>query len=111
MPLSLDEMRKGYLVFSTLEKIRQELDPSYCYIVFERTGPADRSRFFEVFELLIRIDLAVIELKSFYDRDRGTVLLVVKLESGRADAIMERIIGAGLSVDIGIYGYGSSQTG
>ncbi|MHC1726901.1 MAG: hypothetical protein AB9866_12995 [Syntrophobacteraceae bacterium] len=102
-------MRKGTFVSSTLEKIRQEFDLSYCYVIFERAGPPDKSHLAEVFETLNRLALAILELKTFYDQRRGTVLLVAKFEAGRADSIMEEIVGAGLPMDIAFYGYGSSQ--
>ena len=111
MLLSRSEMKKETFVSSTLEKIRQGFDPSFCYIIFERQGPPDKAHLLEVFEALNRLDLAALEMKTFYDRGRGTMLLAVKFEAGRTDAIMEEIVGAGLPMDVVFYGYGSSQPG
>ena len=104
-------MKKGELVSSTFEQIRQDLDPGFSYIIFERPGPADKAVLREVFEALNRLDMAIHELKTFHDGARGKMLLVAKFDAGRSDKIMEEILSAGLPKDVIFYAYGSTLSG
>lgn len=111
MPVSRNDMKKADFASSTFEKIKQDFDPAFSYIIFERTGPAGKTLLLEIFETLNRLDTPILDMKTFYDVSRGKMLLVAKFEAGRADGIMEEIIGAGLPKDVIFYGYGSSHSG
>lgn len=111
MQVSPNEMRKRKVTSSTLEEIKQQFDASFSYVVFERAGPADKSRLKVIFNALNSTDLPVLELRTFYDPDRGKMLLVAKFHAERTEGIMEALIGAGLPDDVVIYGYGSSHPG
>ena len=99
------------IISSTFEQIRQDMDPAFSYIVFERPGPAGSGSFREVFEALNRLEMPIIELKSYHDQTGERMLLVAKFDAGRTDKIMEEIFNAGLPKDVTFYGYGSSQSG
>lgn len=103
--------RSRKIISSTLERIKQDFDPAYSYVIFERAGPADKAAFREVFEVLNRLNLSVHDVMTVHDPDAGKMLLVVKFDAGRTDGIMEEIFNSGLPKDVIFYGYGSSLSG
>ncbi len=105
------DKKQGKLASATLEEIKRDLDPAFSYILFEKDGPADKEVLKDLFTVLDRLGLPLLELNTFQDRSRGKVLLVARFEAGRMETIMEEIIGAGLPEDIVFYGYGSSLSG
>jgi hypothetical protein len=111
LPVSRSEMKEEEFISSTFEQIKQDLDPAFNYIVFERVGPVSKTTLREVFEALNRLDMSIHELKAFYDRAGRKMLLVAKFDAGRTDRIMEEIFNAGLPKDVIFYGYGSSLSG
>lgn len=111
MPLFRSEMkRSNEIASSTLDKIKQDFDPAFSYMVFERAGPARKNAFLEVFEVLNRMDVTIHDLKTFHDPGKGKLLLVVKFDPGRSDRIMEEVFNAGLPEEIVFYGYGSPRS-
>lgn len=93
---------------SGFEKIRQELDPAYSYMVFEKiAGSGEDPEFCRVIDILMRLDLNIHEKKLFPDSTGEKWVLVVKLDSGRADKIMQEFLSLGLPEDITFYAYGS----
>ncbi len=102
-------MKKSKVASLSFEDIKQQFDPSFSYVVFERAGPADKSRLKVIFKALSSTGLPVLELRAFHDPAGGKMLLVAKFDAGRTDGIMEALIGAGLPEDVVFYGYGSSQ--
>jgi hypothetical protein len=93
---------------SSLEKIKQELDPAYSYMIFEKeTGSSEETEFRQVIDILMRLNLSVHERGLFLDDSRGRLLLVVKFDPARADKIMQEFINVGLPEDIAFYAYGS----
>lgn len=105
------DKKKGLPFSATLEKIKQELDPAFSYVIFEKDGAAEKNAWIELYASLGGLNLPVLELKTFEDVSRKKVLLVARLEAGRTDAIMEEMIGARLPKDIIFYVYGSFCTG
>jgi hypothetical protein len=105
------EIKDEDFVSCSFEQIKQDLDPAFSYIIFERPGPAGKAFLSVVFEALDRLNLTIHELKACHDRSAGKMLLVAKFDAGRTDPIMEEIFNAGLPMDVTFYGYGSSLSG
>jgi hypothetical protein len=89
--------------------IKKELDPAFSYVIFEKDGLIEKNAWIGLYASLGGLNLPILELQTFQDSDRGKMLLVVKFEAGRADTIMEEIIGVRLPRDMVAYVYGSSQ--
>ncbi len=111
MPAFRNDKKKGLPSSATLEKIKQELDPAFSYVIFEKDGTADKNTWIELYASLGGLNLPVLELKTFEDVSRKKVLLVARLEAGRTDAIMEEMIAARLPNEIVFYVYGSFCAG
>jgi hypothetical protein len=94
------------------ERIRQDLDPAYSYMVFETVaGPGQVRVFREVLKTLVSLTLTVHDHQMFHDDIRGRLLLVVKFDPSPPDAIMQEFLALGLPADITCYAYGSQGAG
>lgn len=95
-------------VSSSFEKIKQELDPAFSYMIFEKiAGSSEETEFRAVFSALHSLNLGSHEYKVFRDEARGRLLLVVRFKPGRTDKIMQEFLNIGLPEDITFYAYGS----
>jgi len=91
-----------------LEKIKQTLDPAYSYVIFERSsGSTDEDEFQGVFDIISRLKLGNFEWKIHYDKTKGVAILVVKIDPGRTDKILEEFINMGIPKDFTFYSFGS----
>ena len=111
MPAFRSDKKKGLPLSPILERIRQELDPAFSYVIFEKEGTAEKNTWIELYASLGGLNLPVLELKTYEDVARKKVLLVARLEAERTEAIMEEMIGARLPRDIIFYVYGSFCAG
>jgi len=90
------------------EKIKRTLDPAYSYVIFEKSsGSTDEDEFQEVFDVISSLELGNFEWKIHYDKTKGVAILVVKIDPGRADKILEEFINMGIPKDITFYSFGS----
>ena len=90
------------------EKIKRTLDPAYSYVIFEKSeGSPDEGEFQEVFDIISRLKLGIFEWKIHHDKTRGVAILVVKIDPGRTDKILEEFINMGIPKDITFYSFGS----
>jgi hypothetical protein len=88
-------------------EIKQNLDPSFHYIIFEKTvNPADGSDFSEISTFMTRYQKFVIEQKLHRDPTGKHLLLVVKLNADELDEISQEIVNLTFPEDITVYVYG-----
>ena len=88
-------------------EIKQNLDPSFHYIIFEKTvNPADGSDFSEVSTFITRYKKSVIEQEMHRDPSGKHLLFVVKLNADELDEISQEIVNLTFPEDITVYVYG-----
>jgi hypothetical protein len=88
-------------------EIKQNLDPSFHYIIFEKTvNPADGTDFSEISTFITRYKKSVIEQEVHRDPTGKHLLLVVKLKADELDEISQEIINLTFPEDITVYVYG-----
>jgi hypothetical protein len=88
-------------------EIKQNLDPSFHYIIFEKTvNPADGPDFSEISAFIMRYQKAVIEQEVHRDPTGKHLLLVVKLNADEVDEISQEILNLTFAEDITVYVYG-----
>jgi len=90
------------------EKIKRSLDPAYSYVIFEKSGGSgDKNEFQKVFDAISRLNLGILEWKIHHDKTRGVALLVVKIDPGRTDKILEEFINIGIPKEFTFYSFGN----
>ncbi len=90
------------------EKIKRTLDPAYSYVIFEKSsGSSDENEFQEVFDVISRLKLGIFEWTIHHDKTKGVAILVVKVDPGRTDKILEEFLNMGMPKDITFYSFGS----
>lgn len=88
-------------------EIKQNLDPSFHYIIFEKTvNPGDEQDFSEVSTFITRYQESVIEQEVHRDPTGKHLLLVVKLNADELDEISQEIVNFTFTEDITVYVYG-----
>ncbi len=88
-------------------EIKQNLDPSFHYIIFEKTvNPAEGPDFSEVSDFFTRYKKAVIERETHRDPTGKHLLLVVKLNADELDEISQEILDLTFPEDLTVYVYG-----
>ena len=88
-------------------EIKQNLDPSFHYIIFEKTvNPADGPDFSEVSTFLTRYKKSVIEQAVHRDPTGKHLLFVVKLSADELDEISQEIVNLTFPEEITVYFYG-----
>ena len=88
-------------------EIKQNLDPSFHYIIFEKTvNPGDGTDFSEVRTFIKRHQESVIEQEVHRDPAGEHLLLVVKLNADQLDEISQEIVNLTFPEDITVHVYG-----
>jgi len=88
-------------VFPSFEEVKQNLDPASSYLVFERAKVRrEGQEFSEIVEVLSGFKHRKLEWHICLDALMKKALLVVKVESGQEEAIMEEILDTGLRKDL-----------
>ena len=88
-------------------EIKQNLDPSFHYIIFEKTvNSGDRSDFSEISAFITRYQKSVIEHEVHSDPTGKHLLMVVKLNADELDEISQEIVNLTFPEDITVYVYG-----
>jgi hypothetical protein len=88
-------------------EIKQNLDPSFHYIIFEKTvSPGDGTDFSEISTFIRRYQESVIEQEVHRDQSGKHLLLVVKLNADELDEISQEIVNLTFPEDITVYVYG-----
>jgi hypothetical protein len=88
-------------------EIKQNLDPSFHYIIFEKTvHPGDGTDFSEISTFIRRYQESVIEQEVHRDQNGKHLLLVVKLNADELDEISQEIVNLTFPEDITVYVYG-----
>ena len=91
---------------ASFEEIRETLDPECSYIILERAVRSEEDRdFAAITPLLSCFEGAIFDRRLFYDRGRGCVSLVLKLDALRLDGIVEEFLSEALPRDITCYVY------
>jgi len=91
---------------ASFEEIRESLDPECSYIILERVVRSEEDRDFEaITHLLSCFEDAIFDRRVCYDRRRGCLSLVVKLDPLRLDGIVEECLSEALPRDITCYVY------
>ena len=89
-------------------KIKRTLDPAFSYVIFEKTSAsANEEMFQEIFDAISHLKLDVLDWKIHHDKVERITLLVVKVNPGRTDKILEEFVNAGIPKDIIFYSFGS----
>ena len=87
--------------------IKQNLDPSFHYIIFEKTvNPGDGTDFSGVSAFINRYRASVIEQEVHRDPAGEHLLMVVKLSAEELDEISQEIVNLTFPEDITVYVYG-----
>ena len=88
-------------------EIKQNLDPSFHYIIFEKTvNPGDGTDFSEISAFITRYQESVIEQEVHRDPSGKHLLLVVKLNTDELEEISQEIVNLTFPEDITVYVYG-----
>jgi hypothetical protein len=88
-------------------EIKQKLDPSFHYIIFEKTvKPGDGADFSEISTFITRYQESVIEQEVHRDPSGKHLLLVVKLNTDELDEISQEIVNLTFPEDLTVYVYG-----
>ena len=88
-------------------EIKQNLDPSFHYIIFEKTvNPGDGKDFSEISAFITRYQESVIEQEVHRDPSGKHLLLVVKLNTDELEEISQEIVNLTFPEDITVYVYG-----
>ena len=88
-------------------EIKQNLDPSFHYIIFEKTiNSGDTSDFSGISEFITRYQQFVIEHEVHSDPTGKHLLLVVKLKADELDEISQEIVNLTFPEDVTVYVYG-----
>ena len=94
-------------ILANFAEIKQNLDPSSDYIIFEKTGTMeDSSDFSEADAFISRYHKAVITREVHHDPTGKHHLLVVKLKVDELDEISAEILNLTLPEDTTVYVYG-----
>jgi hypothetical protein len=90
------------------ERIKRSLDPAYSYLIFEKTlSSGSKDVFKNIISGVRRLNLGIFDSKIHHDRRLGLSLLVIRVDSNRADHIMQDVINIGIPDDITFFSYGS----
>ena len=88
-------------------EIKQNLDPSFHYIIFEKAVNAgDGMDFREVDPFIARYQKSVIEQELHRDQSGKHLLLVVKLNMDELEEISQEIVNLTFPEDLTVYVYG-----
>ena len=88
-------------------EIKQNLDPSFHYIIFEKTvNPGDGTDFSEISAFITRYQESVIEQEAHREPSGKHLLLVVKLNTDELEEISQEIVNLTFPEDITVYVYG-----
>ncbi|MBW2604153.1 MAG: hypothetical protein JRE28_07540 [Deltaproteobacteria bacterium] len=95
-----------------IEKIKQALDPSCSYVIFEKASEsADQEKFREIFDTFSVLNLEASEWKIYHDNSTGLALLVIKVDPENTDKILQDVLTIGLPNDMTCYSYGRCMKG
>ena len=95
---------------SVWEKVRQNLDPAFSYVVFEKAGRKENADEFQlILAILSRLTRPVRDWKLVCDAEAERLFLVVRLAPGPADDIVQELVQLGLPKNTTFYAY-ASQT-
>ena len=94
-------------ILANFAEIKQNLDPSSDYIIFEKTGTMEnRSDFSEADAFIMRYQKSVITQEVHHDPTGKHHLLIVKLKVDESDEISQEILNLTLPENITVYVYG-----
>ena len=88
-------------------EIKKNLDPSFSYIIFEKTvNPGDGSDFSEVSSFIRRYKRALVNQEVYRDPTGKHLLLVIQLSVNEMDEISQEILNLTLPEDVTVCVYG-----
>jgi hypothetical protein len=90
------------------EKIKRSLDPAYSYLIFEKAfSSLDSGVFQGLIDGITHLNLEIFDSKIYHDKNLGLSLLVVRIDPGRTDDVMQDVLNIGIPNDMIFYSYGS----
>lgn len=90
------------------EKIKRSLDPAYSYLIFEKDFlSGDNDVFQDIINGIMHLNLEIFDSKVHHDKKLGLSLLVVRIDPGRADTIMQDVLNIPIPDDMTFFSYGS----
>ena len=88
------------------DEIRQNFDPAYSYLLFEKTSdPEDSAGFDKINTFLSRYRKGIHKQSLFYDKGGKKLVLVVKLAPKQKENVIKGLLSLSLSKDITFYTY------
>lgn len=98
--------------FSSFSEIKRNLDPDSSYIIFERNViSGEGAHFQEIIPVLSRFEKGVLDKQMYHDKTGECVLLVVKLDSGEMDRIIDAFLTTKMPMNVNFYIYGARRNG
>jgi hypothetical protein len=90
------------------EKIKRSLDPAYSYLIFEKAfSSLDSAVFQGLIDGITHLNSEIFDSKIYHDKNLGLSLLVVRIDPGRTDDVMQDVLNIGIPNDVIFYSYGS----
>ncbi len=88
------------------DEIRQNFDPAYSYLLFEKTtDPEDSAGFDKIDTFLSHYRKGIHKQSLFYDKGGKKLMLVVKLAPKQKENVIDGLLSLSLSKDITFYMY------
>ncbi len=93
-------------ITSLLNDIGCNLNPTFCYLVFEKAIQTSESEeFTEIRRILSKLQIKNLQLKKYRGKGSTKAILIVKIEKKYSDTIMQEIFAAVLPPDVNCYFY------
>jgi len=94
--------------YQSFEAIKQNFDPAFGYLVFEgKKARKGGEKFHEIVEVLSGFKHGKVEWQTCSDGLMKRAVLVVKVESGHEETVMDEIMDSGLRKDLRYFIYRS----
>ncbi len=103
-----NKMRQGdYSISANCAEIKENLDPSFSYLVFEKADSREKEYDFEeIVAMLSPFKKMIRKLDIYHDRSGSRCLLAVQLRPRKKNKIVPQIMNMKLPKDIIFYIYG-----
>lgn len=96
----------------SFEEIRNALDPSYCYMIFETDEKSRNSvAFLKIKAVFEQYEKGVFEQILYREKTSGSLLRVTKFNPDIAVVIKQKILNINLPKNISIYFYSRNRKG
>ncbi len=109
---SKNDMNTHTSIPTSFEEIRNGLDPSYSYMIFESNEKSEKSVvFLKIKAIFEQYEKGVFEQILYQEKTTGRLLLVIKLNPDLAVMIKQENLNINLPKNIAIYFYSNNRGG